>query len=75
MVTNWLSLTTIAKLYTSWRRIGNLSERLFVDTGATTPNLRHLLGCLDKLSSNVIEISLDDLNNQTVRLQILSDAD
>ncbi|MCL2933118.1 MAG: hypothetical protein MGG11_12930 [Trichodesmium sp. MAG_R03] len=46
-----------------------------MDTGATTPHLRHLLGCLDKLSSNVIEMSLDDLNNQTVRLQILSDAD
>jgi len=67
--------TTIAKLYSSWRRVGNLSERLFVDTGASTPHLRHLLGCLDKLSSNIIEMSLNDLNNQTVRLQILSDAD
>lgn len=67
--------TTMAKLYSSWKRVGNLSERLFVDTGASTPHLRHLLGCLDKLSSNVIEMSLNDLNNQTVRLQILSDAD
>ncbi|MDE5086335.1 MAG: hypothetical protein O4805_03930 [Trichodesmium sp. St16_bin2-tuft] len=46
-----------------------------MDTGASTPHLRHLLGCLDKLSSNVIEMSLNDLNNQTVRLKILSDAD
>ncbi|ABG51593.1 conserved hypothetical protein [Trichodesmium erythraeum IMS101] len=67
--------TTMAKLYSSWRRLGNLSERLFVDTGASTPHLRHLLGCLDKLSSNVIELSLNDLNNQTVRLQILSETD
>ncbi len=67
--------TTMAKLYTSWKRVGNLSERLFVDTGASTPHLRHLLGCLDKLSSNVIEIALNDINNQTIRLQILSDAD
>ena len=67
--------TTIAKLYSSWRRVGNLSERLFVDTGASTPHLRHLLGCLDKLSNNVIEMSLNDLNNETVRLQILSDTD
>ncbi|NEQ41256.1 MAG: hypothetical protein F6K40_35675 [Okeania sp. SIO3I5] len=66
---------TMAKLYSSWRRVGNLSERLFVDTGASTPHLRHLLGCLDKLSNNVIEMSLNDLNNQTVRLQILSDGD
>ncbi len=67
--------TTMAKLYSSWKRVGNLSERLFVDTGASTPHLRHLLGCLDKLSSNVIEMSLNDLNNQTIRLQILSDGD
>ncbi|MEM1168459.1 MAG: hypothetical protein AAGJ08_05085 [Cyanobacteria bacterium P01_H01_bin.35] len=67
--------TTMAKLYTSWKRVGNLSERLFVDTGASTPHLRHLLGCLDKLSSNVIEIALNDINNQTIRLQILSDTD
>ncbi len=67
--------TTIAKLYTTWKRVGNLSERLFVDTGASTPHLRHLLGCLDKLSSNVIEMRLNELNNQIIRLQILSEPD
>ncbi|MGB3513830.1 MAG: hypothetical protein WBA93_32415 [Microcoleaceae cyanobacterium] len=64
---------TMAKLYSTWKRVGNLSERLFVDTGASTPNLRHLLGCLDKLSNNVIELRLSEVNDQTIRLQILSD--
>ncbi|MGK7920546.1 MAG: hypothetical protein AB4080_11135 [Trichodesmium sp.] len=65
--------TTMAKLYSTWKRVGNLSERLFVDTGASTPHLRHLLGCLDKLSGNVIEMRLNDFNDETIRLQILSD--
>lgn len=67
--------TTTAKLYSTWKRVGNLSERLFVDTGASTPHLRHLLGCLDKLSNNVIEIRLSEVNDQMIRLQILSDGD
>ncbi|MDX2098410.1 MAG: hypothetical protein SFW36_11590, partial [Leptolyngbyaceae cyanobacterium bins.59] len=29
----------IGKLYTSWRRINQLSDRLYVDTGASTPHL------------------------------------
>ncbi|NEP87457.1 MAG: hypothetical protein F6K18_11815 [Okeania sp. SIO2C2] len=66
---------TTAKLYSTWKRVGNLSERLFVDTGASTPHLRHLLGCLDKLSNNVIEIRLSEVNDQIIRLQILSDGD
>ncbi len=50
----------IAKLYTTWKRVNSLSERLYVDTGASTPNLRGLLKALERLSSDSIEFHLGD---------------
>lgn len=62
---------TVAKLYTNWRRLGGLADRLYVDTGASTPHLRLLLGCLDSLSGETIEVQLGE-DERSVRLQILS---
>lgn len=64
---------TIAKLYTTWKRIGSLSDRLYVETGASTPNLRSLLTCLERLSGEVIEVPLDDTGERTIRLRIVTD--
>jgi len=61
---------TIAKLYTTWKRIGSLSDRLYVDTGASTPNLRSLLHCLEQLAGEVMEIQLGENGDRTIRLQI-----
>ncbi len=63
---------TVAKLYTTWKRLGNLSDRLYVDTGASNPHLRSMLTCLERLTGEVIEISLDDAGESIVRLKILS---
>ncbi|MEB3294930.1 MAG: hypothetical protein VKJ24_17370 [Synechococcales bacterium] len=64
----------IAKLYTTWRRLNQLSERLYVDTGASTPHLRGLLNSLDRLSGEVLEVTLGDPNGEgfsrTIRLKI-----
>ncbi len=69
----------IAKLYTTWKRIGSLSDRLYVDTGASTPNLRSLLTCLEQLTGEVMEIQLGENSDsasapgnglRTIRLQI-----
>ncbi len=65
---------TVAKLYTTWRRLGSLTDRLYVDTGASTPHLRMLLTCLDRLAGQVIEVPLGDEGDRTIRLQILSDS-
>ena len=65
---------TIAKLYTTWKRLGSLADRLYVDTGASTPSLRSLITCIERLSGEVIEVPLDDMGDRTVRLRILSDS-
>ena len=33
----------VLKLHTSWRRLGGLQERLWVESGSSTPHLRELL--------------------------------
>jgi len=64
---------TIAKLYTTWKRIGSLADRLYVDTGASTPHLRSLISCLESLSGEVVEIQLGATTSEgarTIRFQI-----
>jgi hypothetical protein len=65
---------TIGKLYTTWKRLGNLSDRLYVDTGASTPNLRSLLNCIERLAGEVIEVPLDDTGEQVIRLKVMTDS-
>ncbi|MBD1939601.1 MULTISPECIES: hypothetical protein [unclassified Microcoleus] len=65
---------TVAKLYTTWKRLSSLADRLYVDTGATTPHLRSLISCMERLAGEVIEVQLGD-NERTIRLRILSDSD
>jgi hypothetical protein len=61
---------TIAKLYMTWKRIGNLADRLYVDTGASTPNLRSLLSCIEPLGGEIMELQLSGATEHTIRLQI-----
>ncbi|NEU72991.1 hypothetical protein PI95_010575 [Hassallia byssoidea VB512170] len=50
--------------------INNLADRLYVDTGASTPNLRSLLDCLEPFGGEVMEIQLGGATEKTIRLQI-----
>ena len=64
----------IAKLYTAWKRVNALSERVYLDSGASTPHLRSLLDHLSPLSGEILEIQLGDPNStlsKTIRLQML----
>jgi hypothetical protein len=65
-----------AKLYTAWRRLNKLAERVYVDSGESTPHLRSLLSALAPLTNEIIEIQLGNANSpstKTIRLQVLGE--
>ena len=64
---------TVGKLYTTWKRMGNLADRLYVETGASNPHLRSLLTSLDTLTNETIEVNLDEGGDHLVRLKIISE--
>ncbi len=67
---------TVTKLYTTWKRLNSLAERVYLDSGASTPHLRSLLAYLAPLSNEILEVSLGDPNSnfsRLIRLQILTD--
>ncbi|MGB3790050.1 MAG: hypothetical protein WA949_18720 [Phormidesmis sp.] len=64
------------RLYTAWKRMNKLSDRVYVDSGESTPNLRSLLAALSPLCSDLIEVQLGETNSTTarqIRLKMLSD--
>ncbi|AFZ44382.1 hypothetical protein PCC7418_2228 [Halothece sp. PCC 7418] len=63
----------VGKLYTTWKRVGSLADRLYVETGASNPHLRSLLTALEKLSNDTIEVPLDDSSDRVVRLKIINE--
>jgi hypothetical protein len=68
----------MAKLHTTWKRLGKLSERLYVDSGASTPQLRKLLQSLEKLTSDTLELEWGSGDNNLhpilIRFQVLTEA-
>ncbi|MBE9171767.1 hypothetical protein IQ216_01305 [Cyanobium sp. LEGE 06143] len=63
------------KLHTSWRRLGGLQERLWVESGSSTPHLRDLLTALQSLSGNVLRVSLGELaGGKRLRLQLVEES-
>lgn len=61
------------KLFLTWKRLNSLAERVYLDSGESTPHLRTLLSCLGHLSADVIETPLDDMSDRVVRLQVLTE--
>lgn len=64
---------TVGKLYTTWKRLGAVADRLYVETGASNPHLRSLLTCLETLTSDTIEVSIDETGDRLIRLKVMSD--
>jgi hypothetical protein len=65
---------SVSKLYLTWKRLGGIWDRLYVDTGASSPNLRSLLTCLESLTSEVIELPLDEMGERIVRLKVITES-
>ncbi|NDC36035.1 MAG: hypothetical protein EBZ51_11860 [Synechococcaceae bacterium WB9_2_112] len=67
--------SAVLKLHTSWRRLGGLQERLWLESGSSTPHLRELLTALQSLSGNTMRVSLGELaGGKRVRLQLVEEA-
>ncbi|MEI7951375.1 MAG: hypothetical protein WCH37_01660 [Synechococcaceae cyanobacterium ELA182] len=67
--------SAVLKLHTSWRRLGGLQERLWMESGSSTPHLRAVLQALQTLSGTTMRVSLGELaGGKRVRLQIVEEA-
>ncbi|MBD2101239.1 hypothetical protein [Leptolyngbya sp. FACHB-261] len=58
---------TLSRLYTTWKRVGSLTEKLYLESGASTPNLRNLIRTLEPLASQCLNLTLAET---VVSLQI-----
>ncbi|MBD1910620.1 hypothetical protein H6G02_08555 [Leptolyngbya sp. FACHB-16] len=66
----------IARLFTTWKRINSLSERVYLDSGSSTPQLRSLLAYLEPLTGDTLEIQLGEPGSsfcRTIRLKIMAE--
>ena len=67
--------SAVLKLHTSWRRLGGLQERLWLESGSSTPHLRELLTALQSLSGSTLRVSLGELaGGKRVRLQLVGES-
>ena len=67
--------SAVLKLHTSWRRLGGLQERLWVESGSSTPYLRDVLNALQRLSGATMRVSLGELaGGKRVRLQLVEES-
>ena len=67
--------SAVLKLHTSWRRLGGLQERLWLESGSGTPHLRELLTALQSLSGSTLRVSLGELaGGKRVRLQLVEES-
>lgn len=67
---------TAAKLYTAWKRLNQLSERVYVDSGESTPNLRALLTALGPILGETLQVRIGEANSataQTVRWRLIQE--
>jgi hypothetical protein len=67
--------SAVLKLYTSWRRLGGLQERLWLESVSSTPHLRELVTALQTLSGSTLRVSLGELaGGKRVRLQLVEES-
>ncbi len=65
---------SVQKLHSAWRRLGGLQERLWLESGSSTPYLRDVLAVLQSLSGATMKVSLGELAGGTkVRLQLVEE--
>ncbi len=64
----------VIKLYMSWKRVALLYEKLWIESGSSTPYLREVLEALQVLTGHNIRVSLGELGGgKKLRLQIVEE--
>jgi hypothetical protein len=67
--------SAVLRLHTSWRRLNGLQERLWVESGSSTPHLRELITALQTLTGSTMRVSLGELaGGRRVRLQLVEES-
>ncbi len=65
---------TVLRLHTAWRKLGDIHERLWLESGSSTPYLRKVLDALAVLSGSSMKVSLGELSGgKKIRLQIVEE--
>ncbi len=66
--------TSVLRLYTAWRRLDDLHEKLWIESGSSTPHLRNVLNALQTLTGATMRVSLGELSGgKKIRLQIVEE--
>ncbi len=66
---------SVLKFHTAWRRLGGVQEKLWVESGSSTPYLRDVLTALQSLSGVNLRVSLGELaGGKRLRLQMVEEA-
>ncbi len=66
---------SILRFHSSWKKLDSLQERIWLESGSSTPYLRELLEVLQNLSGNTMRISLGEIaGGKRIRLQIAEES-
>tara|TARA_Y100001968_G_scaffold120716_1_gene109943 strand:- start:5501 stop:6550 length:1050 start_codon:yes stop_codon:yes gene_type:complete len=66
--------SSILRFHSAWKRLEVLQERLWLESGSSTPHLRELLDTLQTLTGSTIRVSLGELSGgKNLRLQLVEE--
>ncbi len=67
--------SSVLRLHNSWKKLGGLQERIWLESGSSTPYLRELLDVLQNLSGSTMRVSMGEIaGGKRLRLQIAEEA-
>ncbi len=67
--------SSVLKLHSAWSRLGGLHEKLWLESGSSTPYLRDVLEALQSLSGATMRVSLGELSGgKKVRIQLVEES-
>ena len=66
--------SSVLKLHCAWQRLGILYEKVWLQSGSSTPHLRNILEVLQTLSGSTLRVSLGEISGgKKIRLQIVEE--